>query len=205
MPHPFIPGTDICRVEMFFSLFSQSIENVYHWKYTPGSPSDTELGALASYHKTWWTTNVGNHMSNQISLTKIKVRLLTTETSPWIEYVTGLPSAGVGANPAVPSNVAVPVKFTTGLTGRSYRGRTYVTGFDTGAISADTLSGAAITWLLNAYNLFLTAPPADFVFGIFSQYNNDAWRTSGVFTPVTTISTNGYVGSQRRRLLGRGM
>lgn len=204
MAHPFIPFSNVCKVELVFSQYSQIIENTFHWRNDAGAFTATDMGDLAQFMIDWWSDHCKSIYSVDLSLSKYKARDLTTQISPSIEGSIIPAVAGTHNSPGLPTNVTAAIKFNTGFSGRSYRGRNYICGLAEDAVTGDTLDAGIVSQVITAYDLLLSAPPADWVLVVASQYNNGAWRTTGVATPVTTFTMDNLVDSQRRRLAGRG-
>lgn len=204
MTHPFIPFENVAKLEMVFSQYGQVIENVYHVHNTVGSFGDTEMALLAAHFKGWWVSDLKPDCVNSVSLDMIRVKNLTTETGLGIEYTTGLPILGSSVSAGAPGNVTLSVKWTTGLSGRSFRGRTYHIGLASTLITGDTVGAGFIPNLVTAYGNLIDSMLADWELVVASSYHAGAWRTTGVATPITGVSIEPYVDSQRRRLAGRG-
>lgn len=204
MAHPFIPAEDVAKVEMIYSWYSQTIENVFHCHNKDGAFGTTEMSLLAGYFKSWFDSNKKASTASTCSLQLIRVTDLTTETSPGIEYTTGLPIAGTSADPGAPSNVTLAVKWTTGLRGRSYRGRTYIPGMTASVFTGNTISGGNATALTTIYAGLITNMLAPWELVVVSLMHDGAWRSVATVTPISGASVDIYADSQRRRLTGRG-
>jgi len=106
-----------------------------------------------------------------------------------------------------PGNVVVSIKRSSGLTGRSERGRVYIPVPDNGLTTNENAVDA--TWLdsvvdaLNFLRSSLTAAGA--VEAIVSRFTGGAARATGIAIPVAFyIAVDANVDSMRRRLTGRG-
>jgi len=154
----------------------------------------------------WWSNYLKVLQVNTVQLFMLRYTDLTTQTSGGIEYTTGLPIAGTYADDqGMPSNVTVAVKWTTGLRGRSYRGRTYHIGTPRAEIEGNLIATDYRGDLVQAYGTLInrfTQTGGQMV--VASRQNNGVIRTTGVSTPITAVSVEHTVDSQRRRLPGRG-
>lgn len=197
---------------MQFIYQGQRCENVY---YVEGSApwTATTLNTLASVFATWWETELEPNVPESLTLDRVLARDMTVEAGPSIEYTTGLPASGDQSVEALPNNVTVAIKWTTGLAGRSFRGRTYHLGLADAGVAANALTPTAHTLLTAAYNQLLndivTEDPtwslvvASFFHGV--DVNHDPIpRASAVLTPILTAVVDDIIDSQRRRLPGRG-
>jgi len=106
----------------------------------------------------------------------------------------------------VPGNVAFALKFQTGHTGRSARGRNFISGIPEDAVTGNTITEAYADAYRDAYTSIATAlNSGGFPMVVVSRYTLGAKRTVGLTLPVTVISyTDLNIDSQRNRLAGRG-
>jgi len=202
---PFIPFNNTIKLEPVFIWQDQRVQNV-HYYIVDETPNVDTARALALSYIDWFDTTAKESVSNTASLVLVKATIMETETSPGVEVSTGLPIVGTRAANPLPNNVTLAVKWTTGLRGRSYRGRTYIIGLTEGDVDGNTVPAASITAYMAIYGelLALDTDVGPGVMGIASRVSNGTPRTVGVITPVTDLEINPVVDSQRRRLPGRG-
>lgn len=201
---PFVPAPNCARVEMVFTEEAQFCENVYHVaKNVPYTAGD--LATVAADFKTWWNTSIKTLVPNPVALVKILVTALDSESSPGVEYVTGLPINGTSAGVTSPMNVTVAIKWLTDLRGRSYRGRTYHIGLMPSVITGSVVNAGSVTALKAGYNALIGAlsVPSG-ALSVVSYRTGRAWRPSAIHTPITVCDIDPVCDSQRRRLPGRG-
>jgi len=208
---PFIPAANTARIEMVFSQGGQIVENVYHVEFA-SAPDPTMLIDMAEVFKNWWNTNVQPYAANTLSLNVIKARDLTTEAGSAIEYTTGLPISGASAVQPLPNGSTLAIKWTTGLAGRSFRGRTYHLGLVTSElVDPNHISSGFQTTLAGAYQALITAVEgttnnlvvASFYHGVDSL-GKPIPRAAAVLTVIDNAVVNSTLDSQRRRLPERG-
>jgi len=202
---PFVPVPNTAEVSMQALWDNQEVANVFH--VTQSTPYDaTSLAVLGALFQDWIDTSLKTNVSNSVQYTKLVMRSLESEGAPAIEYTTNFPISGVHTGTAqLPNNVTVAVKWSTGLAGRSYRGRTYHIGLAEAFVTGNVLESSFATALLGIYNDLLEAfdtYPGDLT--VVSKFHNNAARTTGIATPIISCSINPVVDSQRRRLPGRG-
>jgi len=119
---------------------------------------------------------------------------------------TNTDGAGPGAVATVgqPTNVTFSVKKTSGLTGRSARGRAYWIGMPAADLAADenTLDAGAVTAIVAAIDeIRIEIATAGWIPSIVSRFTNNAKRITGVtFEWTDSSAVNNVVDSQRRRL-----
>jgi len=205
---PFVPFPTTCQVELVFVLGSQICENVFHVK------QDTDwdaagLNSVAGTIRDWWIASVRTHVNEFMRLTKVKARGLASSSDAGIEIAVSTGNAGTNTSQPMPNNAALAVKWSTGLTGRSYRGRTYHMGLS--ASDVYTTTGSLINTsfqatITAAYAALLTAVNiGDQSLVVASRMADSMPRTEGVSTPIIACSVEGTIDSQRRRLPGRGL
>jgi hypothetical protein len=138
-------------------------------------------------------------------LIKVLARDLTVQNGLSLESTSSLPITGTNSNAGCSNNVTLAVKWQTGYAGRSYRGRTYFIGLTENNVTGDTVAGAYASGLQGAFEQLMSdLDGAGFGMGVLSRYHNNAPRTAGVLTPITSVSVDTVIDSQRRRLQGRG-
>lgn len=109
---------------------------------------------------------------------------------------------GGQTSPTLPANNSFAIKFQTGFTGRSARGRNYVTALTEGDVTTNFLSTTRANAIRDAYISIATALNAGgYPHVVVSRYTGGAKRTTGLTLPVTVIAYSDLrVDSQRGRL-----
>lgn len=204
---PFVPVPNTCQVEMVFDFHAQTCENVYHVvKDTDWSEAD--LGAIAETFTSWWQTNMRALHHLGLTLTRVKARNIETSTGLGVEVGVSSNNVGTATGSPYPNNAAVSVKWTTALSGRSYRGRTYHMGLSdafTQTANQNLLTSTFAANLRTGYLALMTAVNvAAKNLVVVSKYTNNAPRTTGLATVILGVSVNTALDSQRRRLPERG-
>lgn len=160
-----------------------------------------DLGAgIAS----WFDTTMQPLMTAGYTLTRVKMRDLTSENSFLVDWVGILPLTGTLAGNSLPSNTCWCLKKQTGFSGRSYRGRLYHMGLGEAQVSGNYLDAVYAADVEDAWNQLIalmdgTADGFDLV--VPSRVENGVPRTVGVATIVTAfVNTDIRIDTQRRRL-----
>jgi hypothetical protein len=99
--------------------------------------------------------------------------------------------------------VTIAVSWRTGITGRSFRGRTYHLGLSEAQYVGSTLEVTPAGLILTAYDALLTTINAisGNQMGVLSRYADKAPRVNGLLTPISNVEFVDLVlDSQRRRL-----
>lgn len=202
--YPFQPVPDTASIELIYEINGGKAENVFHVKKdTPFTAID--LVAAAGIFNTWWNAYLKPQQSNDVTLSKIVCKALDTDSSPAIEFTSGLPDTGAINDVAAPGNVTLAVKWSSGLAGRSYRGRTFHIGLCVTQLMRDHVGTTLQEALHDAYVALLDAVSGgDLTLVVVSRFHNNARRTTAVTTPITGVSVESTLDSQRRRLSGRG-
>lgn len=200
----FVPFNNVAMVELFYRQDNQQMENVLHFRM-PSTPTVASLQTLADNVINWWDTVMQPLVHTSVSLVAVKATSLNSQSDPAVESTTGLPLAGTASGTAQPNNVTVAIKFITLNRGRSFRGRVYHVGINQGSVTGNTVNVGQRTALASAYGALLV--PAAFggaILVVASRFSNNVPRSVGVDTPVSGVSVNAIVDSQRRRLPERG-
>jgi len=183
---------------------SHEVMNVFYFKRPDGFDADGCQTLAEEVAASW-----GSHLSARqpSALTLVRVEATSLRADPDFTYVLPVGSAGTISNPILPGNATLSIKFLTGLTGRSQRGRMYWLQLMEDAVVGDIVDSGDLADILSAVEQFFGSiatamPGVDHV--VVSYCAEDAWRTEGQATPVLTYDSDGVVDSQRRRLVGRG-
>jgi hypothetical protein len=191
------------------------VRNVLHGTIAGGFANSTAIAQavfahiLASAAWTAWRP----YLYSANSLAGVDIRDMRVITNPFFPS-TGGTVAGTGAAAEVPAGVALCVTLKTALAGRGYRGRVYLPGLDTTAVTAATgaIVAAANTAAVNLVTEFQAALTASGITLAIAEPPRNAYTSliTGVViaqraataTPVASITTRSTTfRSQRRRAL----
>lgn len=205
---PFVPFPTTCQVETVCNFQGVIAESVYH----VAQDTDWDAAGLASLcatFETWWKAEIQPLVSQYTVLSKIKARGLASSSDAGVELPVTSGGAGAHTTQPLPNNAALAVKWSTGLTGRSYRGRTYHFGMlldQVNAVTSSSITSAFHTQVSDAYAALLTAVNiGDQRLVVASRMADSMPRTEGVSTNILSVSVDVAIDSQRRRLIGRGL
>lgn len=201
-----VPETAVCHV--IGELFGQVIENTLYFAF-PDDPLLSEVAQLAASVGQWAVAEYCPVLAADYIYRRTEAQSLATELAPAVTDVVGTGTPGGNADtPAAPGGTCLAVSFRSGLGGRAYRGRNYVSGLPTGHISGNQLDETVTNQLVDAYSALMTYildDLPDAVHVVVSRWAAGVKRPTGIHTPVTTyLATNRDIDSQRRRLTGRG-
>lgn len=208
----FIPVPDGIKCVMRFSKASQQVCNVFYVT-TPDTVDDTLLDTLGSTLYNWWYANGRLLQSNDVALQAIELTDVSVEGGLGIEYTTLLPANAIGGVDYLPNNVTLAIKLSSGMTGRSNRGRQYWIGIKQNQLASDYnhITTTFQTAIKGAYDSLISdLVSAGFTLVIASLYSGvdgdgkPIPRTTGVTHEVASVVVNATIDSQRRRLPERG-
>lgn len=201
---PFVPIPNTVRCELRFTQDNQQVANIFHVeKNEPLTVGD--LNTIGGVFVTWWS-GMSSLIADDVTFREIDMRDQTSPGAIGILYNTGLPLSGSAGAFALPNHVTAAIKWGTGLTGRSYRGRTYHIGLTEAQVTKNQIVSTVVEDLLILYNELITdMVTAGYSLVVASRYANNAPRVTGVTTPILTAAfADVVVDSQRKRLPGRG-
>jgi len=202
----FIPAVDTARAVLSYTLFGQTVQNVFYFKRSGGYNAGT-VEDLADQIETEWNAELKANQPPQLTLNSVTVT--DQETAGGVQHVATVGSAGTNASAAFPDpGATLAIKFATGLSGRSHRGRMYVPSLIDGLVASGIVdagfANALVTDYADFFGAILSATGDQHV--IVSYANDCEWRTTAEVNAVTSYSyTDRNVDSQRRRLPGRGI
>lgn len=194
------------------TLDGQRVENTLWFEFgTP--PLAADLTALGGLLLTWWGTNIGPLASQGLQVREVVCTSMHSAVAP---QATSTPSGaltGGSVNEIMPNNVSMTVSFRTGLRGRSFRGRNYVTGLTIDQVTGNQIIPAVVADFIAAYEALGTAISgsgwtwivASRFSGVDPTTKKPIPRAAGVTEPViAVVVVDAFVDSQRRRLPTRG-
>lgn len=198
----------VVRLTAEGSLAGQLVTNVTYWERA-GDIILWDVGAmqgLAEAYAAWLEDSLALVQSAQMEWSRVIVTQMKEEGPLQYYHVPAAPIPGVLTDEALPNSIAACATISTGLGGRSYRGRIYVAGLTDVQVQGNLISDAARIAINNSVGDLVTAEAfTNYTLGVYSRYSNNAPRAAGVFTPATGVALrDNIVDTQRRRLPGRG-
>lgn len=201
----FIPVLNAAKVELIGRLDLQQVVNVF-WVRKATPFDEAALTTLANTFKSWYTTNYKLQMTAAYSLERIVCTAQDTASSPGFTLVISPAEPGTAAGSPMPNNVAVVATHRTAQRGRNFRGRTYIPAVSQNLqFSPGTLTPGAASGIASAiFTLKAAIDAIAMIWVVASKFFNKLPRAVGLTTPVTAVSVDTPLDSQRRRLPGRG-
>jgi len=176
------------------------IEHTFHGKPGVGwvvhyestiDPSDPAVMAdMGDSIIAWWIAEMKPYVTAQVTLNRVRMRLLTTANSAIMDRIPGSVQTGTLTGQAMPGNVAFSIKKNTGLAGRSLRGRIYQFGFNEADVDGNNLGVGRASTYVDAWTeaLFLAGVEGNYGMVVVSKYSQNQPRVTGIATDVTSIS-----------------
>jgi len=206
----FIPVENTAKVALLFQQYGQKLVQTL-WFNKASDWTSEDLNDLATAVNSWVVDELLPLMVNNVSFIGSTAVDMSAAGSEGVELLEGTPVAGSGGSQGLPSNVTAAIKFLTGLTGRSNRGRNFIVGIPREATTGDNINGASAAEFVSAYEAlasYLTGLTADHVVAsLYSGVDGDGHpipRSAGVVHAVTSYAMDLALDSMRRRLIGRG-
>jgi hypothetical protein len=202
---PFIPATNCAKVDFLQTQTGQRISNTLWFQYTHPLTT-TDLSDLADAMETWWTASMAPNLRGSLALQEIDVTDMSSQSGAKFVKIINPPVPGTVSGTDEPNHTAAAATFRTEKRGRSYRGRNYLGGI---AVTKTTDSVTLLdAWVSAVISAFTAVTPAlsglDAVWVVVSHYLNKVARSTAHAEPITAVSMDTSIDSQRRRLKGRG-
>jgi len=201
-----IPVPNGIKATMVYNLNTIRMVNVY-W-FTKGSPATlADLTSLANVLKTWENTAAKTYRTTGTSFVSVDCAAMDSAGLP-VYTLPILPAIfGVVNTPSLPSYASIAIKHTTGLGGRSYRGRTYYIGVGQNMLNgADMITTTVQANISGTYTtLRSSANTAGFTMCVASLYHGvdgsgkPIPRLSGILTPILSSDCGIGLDTQRHR------
>lgn len=199
-----VPNT--IQVSVRATLFGQQVENTLYVKPISAPPNAASVKQAAEAAGTWFRTKLLDNLGSDVVYRETFARSLDTAAGAEYTDTTGAGTTGGAGVGCLSGNISFAVKFLTGLAGRSFRGRNFLFGLPTTAVSGNTLFAPFAASYVGAFTDFLDDMlAAEFTWVVVSRVADGIERVEAVATAVITAAlTNLIVDSQRRRLTGSG-
>jgi len=195
MPTPPLVVANAVQVRLLGTATGQGVINVLHASKVGGSVIDqARANTVGAAIKSAWSARFATLMTVGASLVRVGLRDLTLASQP--EFLdTGAIVAGTATGDPLPAQVAACVTLRTALSGRSFRGRVYISGWDevqnTASAVMATATSTAIVGFLNDVSTALSA--SALTLGVLSRpaYAYVDTRTWTLAAGQTLVETTG--------------
>lgn len=204
----FQPCPGVVALAFRQTMSGEFTENVLHVATAMGTiPPPADLPILAANAWDWWRDHMAPTIGNNVVLNQVIATDLSTEGGPQAVH-SDTPIVGAISGVKLPNNCSLAVKGSTGLSGRSNRGRWFMQGLVETMLGSDnrinsTQIGLWVAALDNALTSIPTGTTAAFAVVVLSRYHAKVKRLVGVGTAIIAWTfVDDVVDSQRRRLPG---
>jgi len=195
---------DTVEIDMIFTLNGVAAQNVFYAELAGGYQL-SDLEALATQIDVNWQGNWRTEQPLEVTYVRTEVRGLAVENDLFAQN-SDSSNPGSHVSPSLPNNVTFSIKKSSGLTGRSARGRTYWIGIPTAATkpaNENLLDALFVTDLVanvDSVRTSIIAVP-DWLPVLVSRFAGGALRTEGVTFPwLSSSAVDDRVDTQRTRL-----
>lgn len=207
---PFVPVPNTAKVAVLWKQFGQKLVSTL-WFEKASAWSSTDLVDLATAVNSWVVAEVLPHLSDTLNCEGTEARDMSALGAAGVLVPITPAASGAAGGGGMPTNVTAAIKFLTGLTGRSHRGRNFIPGIAPASISADAITSGSQAVFVAMYNALadylVDLAATHVVASLYSGIGVDGKptpRPEGVTTPVITYAMDTALDSMRRRLIGRG-
>lgn len=223
-----MPVPDGAIVKLYWAINGALALNVMGARVLSGTTfNQTLANTLGTAIKSAFSANLAASLSTSASLVRVGVRDLRADHLPEFRDVNAAIPGSATGDP-LPASVAMCVTQRTGLAGKSFRGRTYLSGFAEGSndatgSSASAAATASINFMAavaaamnsNGLKAAVVSRPAEHYTIVKTTFHADGSSTSDVLSDVSakTGQVNDITAyesrlasweTQRRRINGRG-
>jgi hypothetical protein len=141
-------------------------------------------------------------ITNNWALASVNMRAMNEEAGLVLNFSDGMPISGTNTSEQTPDQVAYTVTWSTGLAGRSSRGRTYVLGVPFNAVvNNNRLANAAQAGLNTDWGVVLESFATEgHALQVVSFQEGGVPRTEGVKAAILSQQVRFPLATQRRRL-----
>lgn len=201
----FQPVPNCASVEILGDYHGERVENTLYYLY-PTTPTEADLQDLVDAIAPVVNGTMMPLLPPQWVGVQVYARGLSLAIDVQATNVTMLGVAGSFPSPGLPGNVTIAVKRSSGLTGRSSRGRIYWMGLPESEVTGNSLSVGLGNQLPTTMEDIDGAALAEgWTPVIVSRRQAGVLLATALTYPITNWSLEDYrTDSQRRRLAGRG-
>jgi len=188
-------------VEVTLNALQNGVPVVNRWNIDVGhSVTHTDLTGVFAVIDAWVTSSLKYSQVSALSYETIVVKDMSVENGEELVYVPTTLAGAIGTAP-MPNSTAAVASLRTALTGKNYRGRTYLGGLAQAALEDSThlkvSSALTITTLFTDLIDGLTT--AGYKLVVLSRWLNLALRATAVATEIISVVVDTKFDNQRRR------
>jgi len=196
---PFIPTADALEVVVKMTQQGVPVVNVYHVD-VGAAPTISIINTVLGIFDTWITGSFAPLVSSTITFDEIVATDISVANGLQGSIVPATATGGAGGTPAA-ANAALVVSQRSNLSGRSFRGRTYIGGLtQTVQVTSHEVTTTYAAAVISGWQDLITAlQAAGYILSILSKFSNLVARAAGVMTEIVGLIVNTTIDLQRRR------
>ena len=200
----FIPVPNGIQLCFLFTTDSQNWQFCLMLQKSAGAPTSTDLAQATADGSAWWTSHLKALLAPGTTLNEIIATNMTAQGAPQDRALIGEVGTQIGNE--LPLNACAVVSHRTEKRGRSYRGRSYLSGITSNQInSVTTLNGTATAAFANGFAALRTLLDGHGLDQVVASRQHNGVPTSPADTNEVIVNVvDSLIDSQRRRLAGRG-
>jgi hypothetical protein len=186
------------------TYLGQVVNNIIGVRGPGDVPGGAQAQAIADRVLNAWAGRVVPELSQQYVCTGVDV---VSITNPSVGAEAFGNFVGTNISDPITGAICVAVDVLTGLRGRSFRGRTGLTGLVEGSVSGNLLAEASRLQYQSKVRLFrddlavgTAATPDAFEWGVVSRFAGNVKRVPPIFTPSIAVNVRSRVGTRVSRL-----
>lgn len=160
----------------------------------------SDLTGVFAVFDAWITSDLAPSQVNQLSYDTIVVKDMSVANGEELTFVPTTTNGSITTAP-LPNSTAMVASLRTSLTGKNFRGRSYLGGLPQLALQDATHVKVAYaeSYLTLYENLIAALVTAGYKLAIVSRYLNKAARVVALVTEVVSVIVNTKMDNQRRR------
>lgn len=192
------------EIDVIYNASAEAVQNVFYAQF-PGGYGQSDLDALAVRVDTRVAANWPAQQAPEAIYQRVEVHGLNAENDLVADFSSGT-QTGTQLTAILPNNVSVAVKKTSGLSGRSARGRTFWIGAPQGQLSPADENTFLLTYVTAVVDAITQIREgiqslAGWDAVLVSRFAGGVKRPEGVTFPwIGEVSVDARVDSQRGRL-----
>lgn len=199
----FIPVLNCVQARLIWQEDNGVVAQNVFWHATTGAPTLEEMADIGgTWGELMTEAGLGPNITTNWALASVALRAMNEEEGLSLIFDGGMPISGTAASPGTPDQVSYTVTWSTGLVGRSARGRTYGLGLPLGGtINNNRLTDSAQASLNNTWGVIREAfETAGNALQVVSFQEGGVPRTEGRKLPILSHQVRFPLATQRRRL-----
>lgn len=201
---PFQPVPQGIQVLANYRQAGQELQSQFYFDRN-ATVEEEDVEGAAQVVLDWLANSWADVASNAVTIASVIATDMSVEGGVQRTLVPIGTLTGALSSPALPTGSTITASWRTGLSGRSFRGRTYHVGLTEAQVQNNEVTPTERLALFEAYAQLITDSIA---FGsrlsVCSRVSGGVLRPNAILTTINAVIVEAYIDSQRRRLTGRG-